>query len=220
MFSEVVASTAGLCYLVCKHSEGERGERRWRSSEALRHVGYGGPGRGGCGNTVAAGEKELGRQVLSRRGEKVSISASENKATVRRVPDEVFNQGNLSVVDELLAPDYVLHDPGVPGGELRGLEAFKEQWVSMFRTAFPDLRIVIEDQVAEGDKVASRYTGSGTHQGELRGFPPSNNRVAVTGTITSRFVEGKLVEEWNNFDSMGMMQQLGIVPPLAPPQGA
>jgi steroid delta-isomerase-like uncharacterized protein len=164
--------------------------------------------------------KELGRQVLSRRAEKVSVSANENKATVRRIPDEVFNQGNLSVVDELFAPDYVLHDPWVPGGELRGLEAFKEQWVSMLRTAFPDLRIVIEDQVAEGDKVVSRYTGSGTHQGELRGFPPTNNRVEVTGTITSRFAEGKIAEEWNNFDSMGMMQQLGIVPPLAPPQGA
>src|SRR5215217_2479966 len=163
--------------------------------------------------------KDLGRQVLSRRAEKVSVSANENKATVRRIPDEVFNQGNLSMVDELLAPDYVLHDPGVPGGQLRGLEAFKEQWVSMLRTAFPDLRIVIEDQVAEGDKVVSRYTGSGTHQGELRGFPPTNNRVEVTGTITSRFAEGKIVEEWNNFDNMGMMQQLGIVPPLEP-QGA
>jgi steroid delta-isomerase-like uncharacterized protein len=164
--------------------------------------------------------KALGRQVLSRRAEKVSVSANENKATVRRVPDEVFNQGNLSVVDELLAPDYVLHDPGISGGQLRGPEAFKEQWVSMLRTAFPDLRIVIEDQVAEGDKVASRYTASGTHQGELRGFPPTNNQVEVTGTITSRFAEGKIVEEWNNFDSMGMMQQLGIVPPLVPPQGA
>jgi len=71
--------------------------------------------------------KELGHQVLSRRAEKVSVSANENKATVRRVPDEVFNQGNLSVLDELIAPDYVLHDAGVPGGELRGLEAFKEQ---------------------------------------------------------------------------------------------
>jgi steroid delta-isomerase-like uncharacterized protein len=162
----------------------------------------------------------LTRKVLSRRGEEISVSANENKATLRRVSEEVFNQGNLSVVDELFAPDYVLHDPGVPGGELRGLEAFKEQWVSMFRTAFPDLRIVIEDQVAEGDKVASRYTGSGTHQGELRGFPPTNNRVEATGTITSRLAEGKIVEEWNNFDSMGMMQQLGIVPPLEPPQGA
>ena len=164
--------------------------------------------------------KELGRQVLSRRGEEISVPADENKATVRRVYDEVFNQGNLSVVDELFAPDYVLHDPGVPAGELLGLEAFKEQWVSMFRTAFPDLRIVIDDQVAEGDKVVSRYTGSGTHQGELRGFPPTNNRVEVTGTITSRFAEGKIVEEWNSIDSMGMMHQLGIVPPLVPPQGA
>jgi len=163
--------------------------------------------------------KELGRQVLSRRAEKVSVSANENRATARRVYDEVFNQSNLNMVDELFAPDYVLHDPGVPGGELRGLEAYKEQWVSMLRTAFPDLRIVIEDQVAEGDKVVSRYTGSGTHQGELRGFPPTNNRVEVTGTITSRFAEGKIVEEWNNFDNMGMMQQLGIVPPLEP-QGA
>ena len=164
--------------------------------------------------------KELGRQVLSSRGEEISLTANENKATVRRVPDEVFNQGNLSVVDELFAPDYVLHDPGILREELRGLEAFKEQWVSMFRTAFPDLRIVIEDQVAEGDKVATRYTGTGTHQGELMGFPPTNNRVEVTGTITSRFAEGKIVEEWDNIDSMGMMQQLGIVPPLAPPQGA
>ena len=90
----------------------------------------------------------------------------------------------------------------------------------MLRTAFPDLRIVIEDQVAEGDKVASRYTGSGTHQGELRGFPPTNNRVEVTGTITSRFADGKIVEEWNNIDGLGMMQQLGIVPPLEPSQGA
>ena len=138
---------------------------------------------------------------------------------MRRVPNEVFIQRSLSVVDELIAPDYVLHNPGVPKGELRGLEAYKEQWVSMFRTAFPDLRIVIEDQVAEGDKMASRYTGSGTHQGELRGFPPTNNRVEVTGTITSRIVEGKIVEEWNNIDSMGMMQQLGIVPPLEPPTG-
>jgi steroid delta-isomerase-like uncharacterized protein len=164
--------------------------------------------------------KELGRQVLSRRGEKVSVWASENKATVRRVFDEVFNQGNLSVVDELFAPDYVLHDPGILRGELRGLEALKEQWVSMLRTAFPDLRIVIDDQVAEGDKVASRYTGTGTHQGELRGFPPTNNRLEVTGTITSRFAEGQIVEEWNNIDSMGMMQQLGIVPPLEPTQSA
>ncbi len=141
------------------------------------------------------------------------MSAEENKAILRRVAEEVFNQGNLSVVDELFASDYVLHDPGVPVGELRGPEAFKEQWVSMFRTAFPDLQMTIEDQVAEGDKVASRYVGRGTHQGELMGISPTNKQVEVTGTITSRFADGKIVEEWNNFDTMGMMQQLGVVSP-------
>ncbi len=124
------------------------------------------------------------------------------------------------MVDELFASDYVLHDPGVPEGELRGPEAFKDQWVSMFRTAFPDLQITIEDQIAEGDKVASRYTSRGTHQGELMGIPATGKRVEVTGTIISRFAEGKIVEEWNNFDVMGMMQQLGVVSPPEQAQGA
>ena len=149
------------------------------------------------------------------------MSAEENKATLRRVPDEVFNKGNLDAVDELFTPDYVYHDPGVPGGELRGTEAFKEQWVSMFRTAFPDLQLTIEDQVAEGDKVVSRYTAQGTHQGELMGIPPTNNPVQIMGMIISRFSEeGKIAEEWNLSDTLGMMQQLGAVPAPGEGQGA
>ena len=141
------------------------------------------------------------------------MSAEENKATLRRVPEEVFNQGDLSVVDELFAPDYVLHDPGVPGGELRGPEAFKEQWVSMFRSAFPDLQLTIEDQVAEGDKVASRYTSRGTHQGELMGNAPSGNRMAVPGILIDRFSsEGKIEEQWIDYDTLGFMQQIGAIP--------
>ena len=97
--------------------------------------------------------------------------SEENKAIVRRVNDEVFSQGNLDLVDELFSPNYVLHDPGIPGGELRGTEDFKQQWVGMFRTTFPDLQLSVEDQVAEGDKVVTRYTGRGTHQGELMGIP-------------------------------------------------
>ena len=156
-----------------------------------------------------------------RKEERIYMSEEANKATLRRVPDEVFNQGNLSVVDELFAPDYVMHDPGDPGAALHGYEAFKEQYVGMFRTAFPDLQITIEDQVAEADKVASRYIAQGTHQGELMGIPPTNNRVQVTGTIVSRFTEeGKIAEEWNNFDALGMMQQLGVVPPPGEAQGA
>jgi hypothetical protein len=97
--------------------------------------------------------------------------SEENKAILRRVTDEVFTGGNLDVVDDLFAPNYILNDPGIPGGELRGIESFKQQWVSMFRTAFPDLQLNVEDQVAEGDKVATRYTGRGTHQCELMGIP-------------------------------------------------
>ena len=138
--------------------------------------------------------------------------SEENKSILRRVTDEVFTRGNLDVVDELLAPDYVLHDPGVPGGELRGTESFKQQWVSMFRSAFPDLQLSVEDQVAEGDKVVTRYTGRGTHQGELMGIPPTNNEAVVSGIIISRVSDGRIEEEWNNFDALGMMQQLGVIP--------
>jgi steroid delta-isomerase-like uncharacterized protein len=137
--------------------------------------------------------------------------SEENKAILRRVADEVFNQGNLDVVDELFAPNYVLHDPSIPGGERRGAESFKQQWVSMFRTAFPDLRLNVEDQAAEGDKVVTRYTVRGTHQGELMGIPPTDNEVVVGGMIVSRLSGGRIEEEWNNFDALGMMQQLGVV---------
>jgi steroid delta-isomerase-like uncharacterized protein len=149
----------------------------------------------------------------SRRAGKERRSMSEeNKATLRRVNDEVFSQGNLDLVDDLFAPNYVLHDPGIPGGELRGTESFKQQWVSMFRTAFPDLQLSVEDQVAEGDKVVTRYTGRGTHQGELMGIPPTNNEVVVSGIIISRVSGGRIEEEWNSFDALGMMQQLGVIP--------
>ncbi len=143
--------------------------------------------------------------------------SEENKAILRRVTDEVFNQGDLDLVDELFAPDYVLHDPGLPGGELRGTENFKQQWVTMFRTAFPDLQLSVEDQVAEGDRVVTRYTGRGTHQGELMGIPPTGNEVSVGGIIVSRVSGGRVEEEWNSFDALGMMQQLGVIPP--PGQG-
>jgi steroid delta-isomerase-like uncharacterized protein len=143
--------------------------------------------------------------------------SEENKAILRRVNDEVFSQGNLDLVDELFSASYVLHDPGIPGGELRGTESFKQQWVSMFRTAFPDLQLSIEDQVAEGDKVVTRYTGRGTHQGELMGIPPTNNEAVVSGIIVSRVSGGRIEEEWNSFDALGMMQQLGVIPP--PGQG-
>jgi steroid delta-isomerase-like uncharacterized protein len=155
--------------------------------------------------------KELGRQVLSRgTTEEIGVSAEENKALVHRSFEEVFNQGNLDAVEEIFAPDYVLHDPTSPE-EIRGTEGMR-QYVSMYRSAFPDLQQTIEDQIAEGEKVATRLTGRGTHQGELIGIPPTGNRVEVLGIVINRISGGKIAESWATYDALGMMQQIGAVP--------
>jgi steroid delta-isomerase-like uncharacterized protein len=139
-----------------------------------------------------------------------SFMSEENKALARRWAEEVMNQRNLDAVDEIYASDFVGHDPTMPE-DVRGVEGIRE-FYGMYQSAFPDAEIAIEDQVAEGDKVVSRWTGRGTHQGELMGVPPSGNRVEVTGITISRTERGKVVEEWNNYDALGMMQQIGAVP--------
>ena len=136
--------------------------------------------------------------------------SEENKTLVRRSFEEVFNQGNLDAVEEIFASDYVLHDPTSPE-EIRGTEGMK-QYVSMYRSAFPDLQQTIEDQIAEGEKVATRLTGRGTHQGDLMGIPPTGNRVEAPGIVINRISGGKIAESWANYDAMGMMQQLGVIP--------
>ena len=154
--------------------------------------------------------KELGRQVLSRGTEEIGVTAEENKALVRRSFEEVFNQGNLDAVEEIFASDYVLHDPTSPE-EIRGIEGMR-QYVSIYRSAFPDLQQSIEDQFAEGEKVATRLMGRGTHQGELLGIPPTGNRVEAPGIVINRISGGKIAESWANYDALGMMQQIGAVP--------
>jgi len=94
---------------------------------------------------------------------------------------------------------------------LRGRDEFK-QLLSLYITAFPDARFTVEDQIAEGDRVASRYTFRGTHQGELMGIAPTGKQVTVTGMIINRIVNGKSEEGWLNFDALGMLQQLGAAP--------
>jgi steroid delta-isomerase-like uncharacterized protein len=138
------------------------------------------------------------------------MSAEENKALVRRVFEEGWNAGNLDLFDEADAPDYVLHDPSVPE-DVRGVEGVK-RFASMYLRAFPDLHFTVEDQVAEGEKVATRWTSSATHQGELMGIPPTGNRTAVSGITISRVSGGKLAEDWNIWDTLGLMRQLGVVP--------
>ena len=136
--------------------------------------------------------------------------SEENKTLARRVLEEVFNEGNLDVVDEIFAQDYVHHDPTMPE-EGHGREHIKE-FASMYRSAFPDVRIEIEDQIAEGDKVVSRWVASGTHEGDLMGIAPTGNRVTVVGTTIERIADGQIAETWDNYDALGMMRQLGAIP--------
>ena len=134
-----------------------------------------------------------------------------NKAVARRFFDEVWNKGNLAVLNEIIAKDHVSSGPGTLPGLPTGPEGTK-QLVTMYRNAFPDLRFTIEEQIAEGDKVVTRWTADGTHQGELAGIPPTNKTSTVTGVAVDRIANGKVVESWGIFDQFGMMQQLGLIP--------
>jgi steroid delta-isomerase-like uncharacterized protein len=139
------------------------------------------------------------------------MSTEENKAKQRRVWEEAFNKGNMSVADETIAANYAYH--GLMGMEAKGPEGFK-QMVTMFRTAFPDLHVAVEDMIAEGEKVVSYYTMTGTHKGELMGIAPTGKKVKFQGIVIVRWVGGKEVEAKGVDDMLAMMQQLGAVPPM------
>jgi steroid delta-isomerase-like uncharacterized protein len=137
------------------------------------------------------------------------MSAEENGVIVRRFIEEIFNQGNLEVAEEILAPDYIHHDPTTSEFG-SGIEGFK-QMISLYRQAF-DLQIVLEDQIATEEKVVDRWTGHGTHQGAFMGMVPTGKRITATGISIHRIAGGKIAETWNNYDALGIFQQLGIVP--------
>ena len=136
------------------------------------------------------------------------MSTEENKAKIRRVYEECINTGNMAVIDELYSPEHKLY---TSSDTIHGSEGFK-QFVMMYRTAFPDLHFIIDDLLAEGDKVVSRYTAHGTHRGSLQGIAPTGKQVTVTGIAINRIANGKVVESWLNFDALGMLQQLGVIP--------
>jgi steroid delta-isomerase-like uncharacterized protein len=140
------------------------------------------------------------------------MTSEQNKAIVRRAFEEPW-KGNLDIVDELVASDYVGHDPATPE-PLHGPEGVKE-FISTYRAAFPDARIRVEEQLAEGDLVATRWSGRGTHEGELMGISPTGRRVSVSGLTISRLEGGKIVEEFQNWDTFGMLQQLDAIPVMA-----
>ena len=128
----------------------------------------------------------------------------------RRAIEEGFNQGNLGVVDEIAGEGMINHDPS-EGGEYVGREGAKQQ-VAMFRKAFPDLHIAIDDMIEAGDKVVMRWTATGTHRGDLAGLAPTGARTTTTGITIDRFENGKIVESWSNWDTLGLMRQLGASP--------
>ena len=135
-----------------------------------------------------------------------------NKGLVRRLFEEAINKGNFSVVDEILSTDYVHREPTV--GERRGRAGYREL-VTMYRNAFPDVKVTIEEQIAEGDKVVTRWTSTGTHRGELFGTAPTGKRMVVQGVFVTRIANGKVVEDTVVYDALGMLRQLGVVPAVA-----
>jgi predicted ester cyclase len=141
------------------------------------------------------------------------VSAEENKEKVRRFMEESFGGGKPELVDDLLDPNFVRYDPYIQAGEVRGTQTVKDN-IAWFRNAFPDLSCTVEDQVAEGDKVVSRWTLRGTHRGEFFGVAGTGNRVELTGIQIDRFDEesGKMVEERAEFDLLGAMRQVGAIP--------
>jgi steroid delta-isomerase-like uncharacterized protein len=132
------------------------------------------------------------------------------KAISRRLIEEVYNQGKLDVVYEVIAAEYVGHDPSLPE-DIAGAAAEREL-AAAYRTAFPDLAITIEDQIAEGDRVVTRWTVRGTHTGDLWRIPGTGKEIRVSGTSVDRIQNGRIVESWVNWDALGLMQQLGVVP--------
>ena len=133
--------------------------------------------------------------------------SEQNKARIRRVIEQAYSRGDLSVVDEVAATDLVIH---APSQDIRGREGAK-QYVSMLRAAFPDLHFTVEDQIAEGDMVVTRWTAKGTHRGSFQGIPATNREIRLMGTDIDRMTDGKVVECWAHVDELGLMQQLGAI---------
>lgn len=139
------------------------------------------------------------------------MSTEENKALIRRFVDEAQSQGNIGAVDQFLITDFVDHSA------LFGMPPTREgvkQLFTMLRTAFPDLHATIHDQIAEGNKVVTRKTLSGTHQGELMGIPATGKQVAIDVIDILQIAGGKITDHWTVVDQLGLMQQLGVIPPM------
>ena len=137
------------------------------------------------------------------------MSTEENKAIIRRMTEEFYNQGNIESADQFFADTYVHHDPASP--QVRDRDGLKET-VRAFCAGCPDLHITIDDLVAEGDMVAKRWTYHATHTNDLGGMPPTGKRITMSGLELFRLANGKITECWLGYDNLSMMQQLGVIP--------
>ncbi len=133
------------------------------------------------------------------------MSTTENKRIIERRVEEIWNQGKLATIDELIATNLISN------GQPSGREGFR-QFVTAVRTAFPDIHFTIEDTVVEGDKVVIRYTGRGTHQGAFAGIPATGKQVQFPGIDIFRIANGQMAEEWLMYDQLGLLQQIGALP--------
>lgn len=133
-----------------------------------------------------------------------------NKQVVRRLIEEVYNKGDYAAIGELVSEEFVGHDPTAPE-PVRGREGLRA-YVEMLRTAFPNFHLRIDDQIAEGDTVAVRWTATGRHEGEMLGIPATGRDVYVTGQTIGRVEGGRSTEDWMSWDALGLMRQLGVIP--------
>ena len=162
---------------------------------------------------VVANQLGLTHQMMPRRSASRPMTAEENNALAIKFFDAVWNKGDFSVLDTLIAPDADDHSTvgGKPKTE-KGSASFRAI-VSMFRNAMPDIHLSIDDEVCAGDKVVHRWTLTGTDTGGVMGMPPSHKQLTFTGITTVRMRDGKIVERWAHVDELGLLQQLGVAPP-------
>lgn len=140
------------------------------------------------------------------------MSTAANKVTASRWFSDIIAQGRLAVADEIFAANHVIHDPHAPAGGWPDGPQGPKMVASLFGGAFSGWQITVDDQIAEGDRVASRWTATATHTGALMGIPPTGRTATVTGTNVTRFEGDKIAESWYNFDMLSLLQQVGAIP--------
>jgi steroid delta-isomerase-like uncharacterized protein len=143
--------------------------------------------------------------------EPTMTTSHQNATTVLDMLDAIWNRGDLSVLDTSVAEDHIDHDND---GEEIGREHLA-QGIQEYRDAFPDLRMSFDEQIADGDRVVTRWTASGTHRGALQGIPATGRSARISGVFIHRLSDGIVTESWTSFDRLGLLQQLGVIPALA-----